>query len=252
MELIQDITQRLPRKDQLSLSLVSKRLNEFTKKDVFSSIYMNNQEAVDRWGDLPQDFRAGIMRHCSSLFCKIDTFMVISGHEHSDKYPIFFAKYLNNFNQLKSLHLTEVSLVNPKFIKDSQPRIKELTLDTCYSTLEAFATLVNKFPNLTHLKLIKIHDCPGAGVFPSHLSELFPKTLRKLSIADFLGYNPFLNFIFSVPWDEVSILEGTDFDRLEPQPPIDGASANLKRLDMQDDQRCRTYRDLPAIVPWEC
>ena len=91
VELIRDITQRLARKDQLSLSRVSKRLNQFTKKDVFSSIYMNNQEAVDRWGDLPQDFRAGIMRHCRSLFCKIDTFEVKRRRE--DKYPIFFVEY---------------------------------------------------------------------------------------------------------------------------------------------------------------
>ena len=254
VELIQKIIRHLPQKDRVTVSQLSKRLNGFTKDVVFNSIYMKDQEAVDRWGDLSKDFRAWIMNRCQSLSCTIDTSEVISEHKDSDKYLIFFAGYLNHFEKLTSLHLAKVSLVDPRFIEHSQPHIKELTLRKCYSTLEAFATLVDKFPNLTHLTLIEIHDCSADAVAgsPPQLSNSPPESSRKLSIADFFGDVSFLNIIFSVPWDEVSILEGTGSDRLDPQCFIDCASRSLKRLDVQDNKLRCTYRGLPTIVPWEC
>lgn len=157
---------------------------------------------------------------------------------------------MDSFGRLTSLRLAEVSLVNLKFIEDSQPRIEDLSLYRCCSTPEAFATLVNKFPNLTRLTLVEVLHRPKKAP-PPQLSILSPQSSLKLFIANVSRDDCFLDLIFSVLWDEVSILKGSYSTRLRPQYFIDRASTNLKRLDVQDYISRRTYHDLPAIVPWK-
>ena len=252
VESIQDIIRCLPQNDQLTFSLLSKRLRVIGLDVALKTIKMNGWKAVYDWDRLLDYFKEVVMGCCCSLSCTIDNIGSSDPRKSGDYYANFFTQHLNGFGELTSLHLIAVHLDAHQLIliKDSQPHITELTLNNCLSTLDGFAMLINNFPKLTHLTLINIghHSIPDEKL-PPHLPAQSP---RKLIIADFnRGSVPILNWIFSEPWDGVSVLEGKNTPRMATQHFIESASANVRDLDLQENLLC-TYRDRPMIPPWEC
>ena len=251
VELVQDIIRYLPRGEQLTFSLLSKRSRAVGLDVALSTINMNGQNAVDGWPSLSDDFKKLVVGRCRSLSCTINNIRARSLDPHDNRryYANFSTQHLSDFEQLTSLHLVAVHLNDRQLINSIQPHIKELKLDNCSSTLNGFATLINNFPELTHLTLINIkyHQIQHELVAP----HLPPQSLRKLFIADVsldIGFFRLLDWIFSVPWDDVSVLEGKGTRRLKTQQFIGRASANVKRLDLQENL-CHPYRERRMILP---
>ena len=213
MELAQEIIQYLPQKDQFTLWLVSEFWRRVTPDDVFTAIDMNGCEAAIGWLGLPDNFKNRIMNCCRSLSCEIDNIE----HRSNTPFHTFFTKDLHGFKQLTSLRLAAVYLDDYQLIKDSQPQIKDLTLDNCHSTLEGFATLVNNFPELTHLTLINIIHLPiQQEKVPPPLFNSPSQSPRKLSlVTSSLDSAPILKWTLSGRWDKVSVLRGNDWEQYE-------------------------------------
>ena len=253
MELAREVAEYLPQKDKRNLRAVSSFWRDIISGGGLGIICINGEKAVKELLLAPDsEFSKWIEQiPFHSLSCRIDNL-----ERGSDAYfHTFFTHRFPKFKHLTSLRLAAVYLDDHQLIKDSQPHIKELKLDNCYSTLNGFAMLVNNFPELTHLTLINIghRPIPHEEVPPLRFN-LLPQSPRKLSIGDFsMDSFPILDWIFSVPWDEVSVLKGKKTLRLGTQHFIDRASANVKRLDLQENYMPRrTYRDHPTIVPREC
>ena len=254
MELIQDIIRYTSRDDQLAFSLLSKKLRVIGLDAALATctVDINGWKAVEEWQSLSDDFKNLVMGRCRSLSCTINNIPGRNSGKGGDNCANFFTQHWDQFKRVTSLGLATVYLANSKLIYGVQPRIKELTLVDCLYTLDGLATLVNTFPELTHLTLINItHSSSRNKKVPPLLPTVSPDSGRKLSIGDFTpGSFPVLNWILSVPWDDVSVLEGkkTSGHGLEIQDFIDGASANVKCLDLQE-KLCCTYRDRPVILP---
>ena len=249
VELIQEIVRQSTPKDQVALSMVSNSLRNIAKPVIFRTINMKGENAAIKWlGDKSLN---GIKKHVRSLSCrKIEDFDNPTDSQSTNGYQGFFAQGLDGFENLTSLCLATACLNDFELITNPQPRIKNLTLEDCEATSKGLAMLVNKFPNVTHLTLLRLDDVEADGGVSPALSLSSP-TPRKLSIS---GFPPdcsgLLDVIFSHPWGEISILnEYVAFPVLSAQEFINRGSPNLIRLDLQE-QILRT-RDRPTILPWE-
>ena len=254
MELIQEIAEHLPREDQLALSMVSKSLRAATLPVVSRTINATDK-TVRKVDKAPKWLTEGVR----SIFYRVgsDSGSLYSGSD----YGTFLTRDLNKFPHLTSLHLAlKFQYLDSELILHLQgvEELTDLTLEECGVTSKGFATLV-KFPKLTRLTLLNVEHhmsepSPFSGL-PSPSSGLPTPSPRRppreLSIADFSYAVLLLDIIFSVSWDEVSILSGHLGVKLATRLFIDYASSNLKRLELQENIIC-TYRDRPVILPWEC
>ena len=203
-----------------------------------------NGSCVKKWLSNPDDeSQELLMNWVHLLSCRI-------GREPAS-YPLyqrFSREYLHKFVKLTSLHLTSAHLDSRfQFIQASQPQIKVLTLEDCDTTPCEFVTLLNRLPELTHLKLINVRHIKGRR--PPSLPRL-PPSLRKLSVVELRRESiPLLMILFSVKWFEVSISRSEKGSWPIPGYVIQGVSESVTSLDLQENMTS-AYRDRPTILPW--
>ena len=157
-------------------SLVAKSWVYPSHRRLFETIGFRSEARFWSW---LKSQRYGSPQHVRSLRLEIDN--RIQFRERS----IDLARFFNNdcplFPQLRRLSLwlaTPSSIHQFGMAMASQPALEYLALEFCTVTINLLVTLVNRFPNLSHLKLC----CLDPG--PADNDPILPlsRPLRKLSV----------------------------------------------------------------------
>ena len=231
-ELIGEITNhRLP-DDETSLrscSLVAKPWIYPSRRRLFEIVDVTRTERLGSWLDTIPATNVGVLRHVRSLYYGIP-----EGLKNHHGYIDPLHEYLPSFHQLGRLILLggrSPPLSQIGTYAAFQRTLSYLRLWCCRVTASALVTLVNYFPNLTHLDLDLVsHTVDG------HLIPPFSRPLCKLSIAEIPAFG--LGLIGQLmelrpQCDDVTIsLHSLKCPSLVHRV-IDVVGANVKRLSLE-------------------
>jgi len=231
-ELIDEIIDHIPQHDWKSLlncSLLAKSWVYPSRRRIFRAVDVFEARRLKLWLAKIPPTKLEILQHVRSLYYKIpqppDSFHPSSNPLHD---------YLPSLCQLERLTLFSGFLPSPTQIEGYtafQHTISYLSLQCCTATTNGLVTLVNYFPNLTHLDLFDLGHLVDVQPIPP-----FSRPLEKLSVTEFYddGGLDLLDQLMALypQCEEVAVRMNWFPCPSLAQRVVDGVWASVKRLNL--------------------
>jgi hypothetical protein len=235
-ELIAEIIDHIHPSDVWTLrncSLVAKSWMYPSRRRLFDTVDVGLARTLIAWLKNISPMNAELLQHVRSLYCGI-TSSPNSVRNRTGRVD-FLLDYTPFFCQLRLLSLTSGRLTSSDQIGTPSAfrhTLKDLRLARCYVAINALVTVINYFPNLVRLYLIKLEQVMDGQPVPP-----LSRPMRKLFILGFSS--PQLSFLeellkLRLQCDEVTL------NTVSPSPSlaqlvVDGVEEAVKRLDLQGD-----------------
>jgi len=230
-ELIDEIINHVSddKKSLRNYSLVARSWVHPTRRRIFRDVNVSNTKFLGLWLDKIPPTNVEILQHVRSLSCHIAD-CPDSPHPSVD----LLRDYWPSFCQLESLSFSEgflPSLTQIGTYSAFQHTLLYLSMQYCTATANALVTLVNYFPNLTHLDLCELyHEVDGRPASP------FSRPVQKLTISKFFEPDLIDQLMGLQPQCEEITIDTYWYSCPSlTQHVIDGVEASIKRLNLESD-----------------
>lgn len=250
-ELVGKIISYIPPSDKethRNCSLVARSWTHPCRRHLFDSVEIWGETRLKLWLNAIYPTNVGVLQHIRSLSYRIiDAPNSLGGPAGSVD---FLHDYSPSFNQLARLTLFSGCLPSPTQIGTPsafQHTLSYLCLRGCIVATSTLVTLVNYFPNLSHLDLIALSHKADDQLTPP-----FSRPVQKISATEFHtdGALDLLDQLMGLRprCDEATIGMRWSSCPSLAQRVVDGVEVTVKRLNLECDL-AGVYYNVPKI-PW--